>query len=201
MVKAAINQLVTRLHAGDDAGLELLFQQFAARLITFARGHISTHYRNRVDPEDVVQSVFKSFLDRYRDRKLDIRSGDGLWGLLTVITLRKCADRIVQLRTQCRDVRREVSDAGLADPEGRLYFAAIDRQPTPEEACMLAESVTQLLCGFDPEDRPIVELHLQGYSAAETATLLNRAERSVRRIRERVRQQLLKGLSDQDPKL
>jgi RNA polymerase sigma-70 factor (ECF subfamily) len=39
-------------------------------------------------------------------------------------------------------------------------------------------------------ERPIIELSLQGYSAAEISQQLGRAERSVRRLRERLKRQL-----------
>jgi RNA polymerase sigma-70 factor (ECF subfamily) len=50
--------------------------------------------------------------------------------------------------------------------------------------------VEALLRDLDQDERPIVELSLQGYSTQEISTQLGRAERSVRRLRERVRQRL-----------
>jgi len=47
-----------------------------------------------------------------------------------------------------------------------------------------------LLGGLDADDRSIIELSLQGYSTQEVSEKLKRAERSVRRLRERVRKQL-----------
>lgn len=193
-----IAELVARLRCGDDSGVELLFQQFTERLIQLARSRIASYYRNRVDPEDIVQSVFKSFLIRFRDRKLDFQTDEGLWGLLTVITVRKCADRIEHLRAGCRDVRRELPLRSGSSSRDSPWTRVLDREPSPAEVCMLAEMVEQLLLGFDPEDRPVVEAQLQGLSSAETAAQLHRAERSVRRIRERVRQRLLKQLSEPD---
>ena len=43
---------------------------------------------------------------------------------------------------------------------------------------------------LDADERPIAELSLQGHSTAEISAQLGRAERSVRRLRERVRLQL-----------
>jgi RNA polymerase sigma-70 factor (ECF subfamily) len=47
-----------------------------------------------------------------------------------------------------------------------------------------------LLRGLDGDERPILEMSLQGYSTQEISERLGRAERSVRRLRERVRLQL-----------
>jgi RNA polymerase sigma-70 factor (ECF subfamily) len=47
--------------------------------------------------------------------------------------------------------------------------------------------VDQLLAGLDADERPILELSLQGYTTVEISARLGRAERTVRRVRERVR--------------
>ncbi len=64
----------------------------------------------------------------------------------------------------------------------------------PEEAVILAETVEELFRGLDPEDRSIVELQLQGFSSTESATILKRSERTVRRVRARVRNRIGKML-------
>ena len=61
---------------------------------------------------------------------------------------------------------------------------------TPDEAAVLAETVEELLQRLNGDERTIVELSLQGYSTQEISEQLSRAERSVRRLRERVRKYL-----------
>ena len=63
-------------------------------------------------------------------------------------------------------------------------------EPTPLEAAILSETVEQLLAGLDEEERPILELSLQGYSTREISERLGRAERTVRLLREGVRHRL-----------
>ena len=74
------------------------------------------------------------------------------------------------------------------DLEKRL--AALDRQPRPEEALILAETVEDLFREVSAHERPILELSLQGFTAPEISVRLGRAERSVRRLRERIRRRL-----------
>jgi RNA polymerase sigma-70 factor, ECF subfamily len=64
----------------------------------------------------VVQSAYKSFFLRYGAGKLEVRDWGNLWGLLTMITLRKCLDRVEYHRAGCRDVQREA--AAQPEPEG-----------------------------------------------------------------------------------
>jgi RNA polymerase sigma-70 factor (ECF subfamily) len=171
----------------DLAGTEV-FEQFTRRLIGLARSHLDARLQHRIEPEDVVQSVYKSFFLRYGQGPLPPQGIDGLWSLLALITLRKCADRVRYFTADCRDMTREASIASAEQPE--LWQQAVGREPTPEQAAVLAETVEQVLRGLDASERPIIELSLQGYSTQEISERLVRAERSVRRLRERVRKQL-----------
>jgi RNA polymerase sigma-70 factor, ECF subfamily len=182
-------RLMAQLRSGEDSAQRALFEQFAGRLVALARRRFNRLLARKVDPEDVVQSVFKSFFARHRAGKLDVSNCDGLWNLLTLITLRKCADRAAYFLAERRDAARETS--GPDSGEGRAaWSAALDRQPRPEEALILDETVEHLFRNLDVYERPILELSLQGYTAAEISAQLGRAERSVRRLRERVRKTL-----------
>jgi RNA polymerase sigma-70 factor, ECF subfamily len=171
----------------DAAGREV-FGRFAQRLIALARLHLDARLRNKVDPEDVVQSVYKSFFLRYGDLPLEEDENGGLWALLTMITLRKCADRARYYGAERRNISRETPDASSEAPAP--WREALGREPTPEQAAMLTETVEQLLVDLDASDRPLLELSLQGFSTQEISEQLGRAERSVRRFRERMRKQL-----------
>src|SRR5262245_39992286 len=120
--------------AGDAAG----FERFTRRLIGLARRHLDARLQHKIDPEDVVQSAYKSFFLRYGEGALAAEGWDGLWGLLTLITLRKCADRVRYYRAECRDVNREA--AAPAGEGLEPWREAVGREPTPEEAAGLAET-------------------------------------------------------------
>jgi len=57
-------EFLARLHGGDDAAAQELFGRFAHQLIALALRHINAGLRHKVDPEDVVQSMYKSFFRR-----------------------------------------------------------------------------------------------------------------------------------------
>jgi RNA polymerase sigma factor (sigma-70 family) len=183
------DDLTRNVKAGEGDGARAVFERFTRRLIGLARGQLDERLHHKIDPEDVVQSAYKSFFLRYGDGALAAEGWEGLWGLLTTITLRKCADRVRYHRAERRDMAREVTaPRGAEEPEP--WLDAVGREPTPEQAAVLAETVERLLRGLDEIERPIVELSLQGYSTQEISERLGRAERSVRRLRERVRRQL-----------
>jgi RNA polymerase sigma-70 factor (ECF subfamily) len=182
--------LMGRLRSGEDGAAREVFVRFAARLAGLARRQLGARLAGKVDPEDVVQSAYKSFFVRQREGELEVGTWDGLWGLLTLITLRKCADRAAYYHTEKRDVAREVP-GGSTDSTPGAVDLALDREPSPDEAAVLAETVEALFrTTDDPDERAILELSLQGYTATEISAHLGRAERSVRRLREHVRKRL-----------
>jgi RNA polymerase sigma-70 factor (ECF subfamily) len=172
-----------------DEASRALFEQFSQRLIGLARTHLDGRLKNKVDPEDVVQSAYKSFFLRYGDQTLAAQGSDALWSLLTLITIRKCADRARYYRADRRDLNQEAAPTG-SQPD--FWREAVSREPTPEHAMVLAETVERVLREVGTDERRVVELSLQGYSTQEISEQLGRAERSVRRLRERVRKYLEK---------
>jgi RNA polymerase sigma-70 factor (ECF subfamily) len=181
--------MMERLRCGDDAAAREVFERFTWRLVALARGRFNRVLTRKVDAEDVVQSAYRSFFVRQREGKLEVCGWDGLWNLLTLITLRKCADRAEYFLADRRDATRE-----WTGPDGEempdISMLALDREPQPEEAAILAETVEHVFRDLSVHERPILELSLQGYTASEISNRLGRAERSVRRLREQIRKRL-----------
>jgi RNA polymerase sigma-70 factor, ECF subfamily len=183
------NALTPRAWLAPATDPRSTFQQFSRRLIGLARAHLHGRLQHKVDPEDVVQSAYKSLLVRYGEGALAENGWDGLWGLLTLITIRKCADRARHYRAECRDLRREAGAPPSLD-SNPAWLEVAGREPTPAQAAALAETIADLLQQLHGDERTIVELSLQGYSTQEISDQTGRAERSVRRLRERVRKRL-----------
>lgn len=188
------SDLIRRLGVGDEHAANEVFQRFAHRLIALARTRLDQRVRQQVDPEDVVQSVFRSFFTRQADGQFAFNSWDDLWSVLVVIAVRKCGRKAQSLHTARRDVRREVHpDAG-----DRSTWSVPDREPTPEEVTMLAETVEQLLRGGDEVEREILSLKLQGCTNLEIAETIGRiSERKVYRVLAQFRKRLGE-ICDQD---
>lgn len=185
----AFQALMERLRSGEPDAARQIFHRFERRLIALARSRMSAPIRQKLDPEDLAQSVFKSFFRRQSREPADLNSWDGLWTLLTVITLRKCGFRARHYRAQRRDLQREeVLQPGPEDSQAS--YEAIAREPTPLEAVLLQETVTELLAGLGERDRRSVELSLQGYTVAEVAAQVQCAERTVQRLLARIKKRL-----------
>jgi RNA polymerase sigma-70 factor (ECF subfamily) len=181
--------LMARLQRGDAEAAEVIFEQYAQRLINLARKRLDGTLRRKVDPEDVVQSVFRSFFRRQADGRMQVGNWDSLWGLLVVITLRKCGRCLEYFRAARRNVRRET-----VPPEREDFgpgWEAMADDPTPSQAAMLAETVDHLMRSLEPRDRSILELSLQGLAAPEISARAGCTERTVFRVMNRVKERLL----------
>jgi RNA polymerase sigma-70 factor, ECF subfamily len=191
--------LMDRLRAGDDAAETLVFRRFVDRLILLASNQFDAWMRDHADVEGIVISAYKSFFIRNDRGDFDLAGWDDLWALLAYITLRKCGKRQrfarAARRNLARDARASKGSAGVA--------WLPDRAPTPFEAAMLNETVELLFKAMKPDDRPIVEHILMGYTAEQVALELHCSERTVRRVRQRAKHRLKRlvggDIHDEEP--
>jgi RNA polymerase sigma-70 factor (ECF subfamily) len=180
-------EMMSRLKSGDEAAARRIFEEYTERLIALARGRLGERLRQKVDPEDVLQSVYKSFFRRHARGQFHLEGWDSLWAMLAVITMRKCGRAVRRFRTGMRDLRVEASPDGV--PEG---WEGPARDPAPEEAAILAEMVERLLQGLEGREREIVTLSLQGASVVEISAQVGRTRRTVQRVLRHVHQHLEK---------
>src|SRR5438067_1701243 len=103
----SFTEIMNRLRAGDESAAAQVCRRFTNRLIGLARVHLDSRIRQKVDPEDVLQSVYKSFFLRHAQGQFDFHGWEGLWSLLTVITVRKCGRWTRLFHTARRNVRDE----------------------------------------------------------------------------------------------
>jgi RNA polymerase sigma-70 factor (ECF subfamily) len=154
-----------------------------------ARSRLSNLVRQQVDPEDIVQSTFRSFFVRHAKGDFDVRGWKNLWSLLAIITLRKCGHRTEYFYAACRDLHRQ------ATPESQMVFEAMTREPTPFEAAVMTESLSEVFATLDARDRSILEMKLQGESVTEISNALGCTERTVQRVLQRVREWLIQRIA------
>lgn len=189
-------ELMAQLRSGDQPSAALVVDTFARRLVGLARAKLPAPIRAKEDPEDAVQSAFRSFFVRHRDGGLDPADWDELWGLLTYLTACKVDRRVRKYLAVKRDVRRE---GRPADPDGSgPGFEPAAPDPTPAEAAMLAETVAAVAAKLRPTDREVLTLRLQGYGPAEIAALVGRSERTVFRVLDQIRELVTGLLASED---
>jgi RNA polymerase sigma-70 factor (ECF subfamily) len=191
-------QLLARWQKGDQAAAALLFERYAGRLVALTRGQLSARLAQRVDPEDVVQSVYRSFFADGREGRYQLERGGDLWQLLVTMTLHKLANQANHFGAQKRALSRE-RNFGSEDSLMGIGAPRLAGTPSPEEAVALADQLEQVLVPLGPPQRRIVEMRLQGYNLDEIATAVACSLSSVRRVLERIKTQLERDRGSDPP--
>ncbi len=172
--------LMSELRDGSSAAAQEVFRRYAHRLRELAAGRLSLKIRQRgEEPEDVVQSVLKSFFVRHaRGQYEGLDDWDGLWSLLAFITACKCANRAHYFAAKCR---RE------PDRPAETPAEAAAEEPTPEEEAVYNELLDRLTRSLEGRDRDILALCMQGLPDEQISARLGCSERTVLRVKQRVR--------------
>jgi RNA polymerase sigma-70 factor (ECF subfamily) len=179
--------LLVRWRQGEQQAATELFQRYTARLIALVRARLSDKLAQRLDPEDVVQSAYRSFFSHVRNGRFDLERGGDLWQFLVVVTLHKLHKCLRRNTAQKRDAHRE---QGLGEGEaGNDLAHFLSREPSPLEAVALADEVQWVMSRLGPLERSMLELRLQGYNQEEIATRARRSEITVRRFLKQVKEQ------------
>lgn len=187
--------LIEGLRTGDEQVAREFWEEYGPLLHRIAERHLPAVLRRRVAAEDVVQSALRTFLRRVQDGQFQMEDPDGLWRLLSAITLNKLRWQTRFHFRRKRGLDREQALTPAPDQE-REAFQPADPGPTPAEAAEFADQFEQLLGSLDEEERRLVELKLQDCTNDEAAERLGCSERTVRRLLNRVKARLGRALDD-----
>jgi RNA polymerase sigma-70 factor (ECF subfamily) len=180
--------LLRRIKAGEDDAATELYRRYAARLINLAAAKTSPDVKQRVDPEDIVQSVFRTFFRRASLGEYEVPDGDELWKLFLVIGLNKIRAVAGYHKAAKRDVRHTAGGEA----------AAFADAATPDDVAFrtLQMTIDELLAPLPETHREIIRLRTDGYEVAEISARVGRAKRSVERILQEFRQKLQGLIND-----
>jgi RNA polymerase sigma factor (sigma-70 family) len=170
--------------SGDEAAARQLVDRYADRLTALARKRISERLASRIDPEDITQSVFRTFFLRAREGQFQVQGPDDLCKLLTRITIHKTLRQVAYHKRARRDPGQETAQQDSGEALLQIICAT---EPTPQEAAVFLDELEHFLAEFRPEDQQILALRMEGYTNAEIANKLGITDRTVRRLMERIR--------------
>jgi RNA polymerase sigma-70 factor (ECF subfamily) len=176
--------LLRRLRSGQPDAATELYLRYAERLTALAAGQCAADLAPRLDPEDIVQSVFRTFFRRVARGQYDVPEGEELWQLFLVIALHKIRSTATFHRAAKRDVR--VTITGLPDVLAGHQFAAPD-ETARTTLCLVIDELLDALPG---SMRSIVELRIEGHDVEEIVRRTQRARRSVERALQEFRTRL-----------
>jgi RNA polymerase sigma-70 factor (ECF subfamily) len=182
-------RLVQQWRLGDESAAAEIVNRYLAALIDRTRHHLSEKLARRFDAEDVAQSACLSFFVGARDGKYVIQRSGELWALLTAIARHKLLKQVERHTAARRSIDLEVQSSDLLvaviDPD---FAAAL---PSHAETLSVANLVEGLLDRLDAIDRQILVLRLDGLTLDEIAQQINRSQRTVRRVMQRIRESLI----------
>jgi RNA polymerase sigma-70 factor (ECF subfamily) len=173
-----------RLRSGQPDAATELYLRYAERLQALAAGQCAPDLAPRVGPEDIVQSVFRTFFRRAAGGQYDVPEGEDLWKLFLVIALHKIRSTATFHRAAKRDVR--ITITGLPEALVGAQLSA----PDETARATLELVIDELLDALPPSMRPIVELRIEGHEVAEIAAQTQRSRRSVERALQEFRDRL-----------
>jgi len=174
---------------GDQDAARVLYLRYAGRLRALARSRTSQDLAGRVDDDDIVQSVFRSFFRGVQHGAYDVPAGEEIWNLFLIITLNKIRAKGGHHRAAKRDVRLTIGGDG------------IDRAPDPlssdaQAVALLTMSVGEALDRLPEQHGQAVRLRMEGYEVSEIAKRTGRSKRSVERLLQESRVRLGALLDD-----
>lgn len=189
--------LVNLYRQGNQDAARQIVDRYLDRLLTLARRRISQRLASRVDAEDIVQSVFRTFFVRLKDGQFSFDDQDDLCKLLMRITLHKTLRQVAFHKAAKRD-------PNLETPQGEHHheqlMALFDQEPTQEATVAFLDQLEHFLAQLRPQEREILEMRLQGHSNEDIASKLGIYDRKIRRVIEHVRDIATKeGLAPGDP--
>jgi RNA polymerase sigma factor (sigma-70 family) len=178
--------LLTRWRGGDQKAATELCHRYTERLIGLARSRLPARMGVRVDAEDVIQSVYRSFFVAAREGRYVLQRSGDLWRLLVSLTIHKVQHQVRHHFAQKRTPGVEQNGSTEWAPNDEAQA----RDPQPEEAAALTDLLEQVLGRFEARDRRMIEMRLQGYRLGEIAADVGRCLHTVLRVIQRFRQEL-----------
>lgn len=179
--------LLRRYKSGDQAAATRLYLKYAHRLHGLAVAQTGQDLKTRIEPEDIVQSVFRTFFRRAKDGHYQVPDGEELWKLFLVIGLHKIRDAASYHRAEKRNVQKTLS---LSDND--QDFAATAPDQLAENTLQIV--IDELLQSLNSSQKEIVMLRLEGMTVDDIAESTQRSRRTVERTLQKFRELLQQQL-------
>ncbi len=175
---------VKRLARGDAQTTREFWDEYGRRMQGLAANLLNQRFQRREEPEDVVQSVCRTFFRRAGQGEFELATPNSLWCLLCAITAAKTRQKVRFHGRKKREVGRE--QALPTGPGGGEQLAA--RIVTPADEVEFADELDHFLTQLKDKERRVVEGMLQNMQDKEIAATTGIALRTVKRIKSTIRE-------------
>lgn len=181
--------LLRRLRKGEQDAATRLYLRYARRLHGLANAQTGQDLRSRIDPEDIVQSVFRTFFRRAQEGHYEVPDGEEIWKLFLVIGLHKIRDAAVFHRAAKRNAARTTA------------LTRAGEAAEPSAADEMAETtlrmiIDEILLSLNDSQKEIVTMRMEGAQVDEIAEATKRSRRTVERTLQKFRELLQQQIEE-----
>jgi RNA polymerase sigma factor (sigma-70 family) len=181
-----LQELFASIREGSEEAVWRLIEVYGPHIRRVVRRHLDRRLRSRFDSLDFVQAVWASF---FRDpiQARSFSSPDEIIGYLANTARNKVIDESRRNHSGKYDVRKERSFEDQRNETDAIAAA----EPSPHEVAIVREAWNRLLERQPAAHQEIVRLRLAGASDSDIATRMDMHERSVRKVVDRIIEQLM----------
>jgi hypothetical protein len=185
--EGSLTRFARELHGADkqrrEEAARQLWLRFSARLAAEFRRRLDARILRREGMDDLLNSLFASFVAAAPGPNGPPRDRTELWRLLVHFTMCKVANTADYHRAKLRDYRREILQGDFvtdADPSSTRPLEPADYRSLDPAEEVVARMEFDRLLGVLPVDlREVFVLRLHGYTNAEIGAQIGRVERTV----------------------
>ncbi len=185
------HDLVMLIQAGDDDAATMLYDRYSTRLKLLADQQMSQGVRRVFEPEDIVQSAFRSLFRGVNAGSYCAPEGRSLWSLLAVIAINK----VRRKATRDRSVVAVSLEAASSDDQTSIDVP--DSLSTEQFESSLREAIESLR----PAEQEVVHLRVQGFSVEEIGDRLQRSCRTIERTLQSIRAKLAEAVQEESEEI
>jgi RNA polymerase sigma-70 factor (ECF subfamily) len=185
--------LLRRYQGGQQDASTELYLRYAERLHALVTAQSSKDLARRVEAEEIVQSVFRTFFRRAAHGHYSVPADEEIWKLLLVIALNKVRAAGAYHRAAKRDMRQTVG--------GEAFEHAMESEQGRDEGALavLRMVIDEVLEGMPAANRQMIELRIEGYDVAEITERVQRSKRTVERVLQGFRNRLETLIHEDQP--
>lgn len=175
--------LIRRIRNGDESAATALYERYATRVKGLVSQQMGDYLKVNVEPEDIVQSVFKSVFRGVTSASYQAPASGSLWHLIAILAIHKVRSKARHQTASKRDLRRTESLDELSIAE----FGQVSPQEWEVATRECLEKLTEA-------EQQVIGLRIQGYTVEEIASQLEKSRRTVERLLQAARDELARML-------
>ena len=171
--------LVARCREGDENAANELYRRYCDQLLRIVGNHLSAKYAAKFDPEDVLQTAFRTMFRRLEKGEFQFDTDEDVWKLMVTISLNK-------LRRQIRSLNTQQNNISLERTISEELANQLCEKPTIQEVVEFSEMLEKLFRFLTEDQRNAILLRMSGCNQIEIAERLEVSDRTVRRMWKRI---------------